>query len=372
MLSGNLPHCLGELSNLCILKFSSNKLSGVIPNSIGHLTTLRGLHLNNNSLYGELPSALRNCRSLANLNLGENGFNGNIPRWIGELKDLAILRLHKNMFTGSIPSQLCQLPQLQIMDLAVNNLKGTIPRCFGNLNGMILNENGIQYNLGGWLFESTRQVLKGNELEYTTALLYVVNMDLSRNNLIGMIPEELTLLSGLLGLNLSHNNLTGSIPKNISGLKSMESLDFSNNQLLGTIPESLSALNFLSYLNLSYNNFSGHIPTGNQLQTLVDPSIYIGNDELCGAPLPKKCPGDEHSQSPTSLIPRHVEKHEGDEAENVWFYLVIISGYATGLWGVIGVLLLKKKWRHAYFQFVDMTKDKVLVALTVRMARWLG
>ncbi|KAL7214277.1 hypothetical protein ACSBR1_026649 [Camellia fascicularis] len=372
MLSGNLPHCLGELSNLYILKFSSNKLSGVIPNSIGHLTTLRGLHLNYNSLYGELPSALRLCRSLAYLNLGENGFTGNIPRWIGELKDLAILRLHKNMFNGSIPSQLCQLPQLQIMDLADNNLKGTIPRCFGNLNGMILNEYGTQYNLGGWLYENIRQVMKGNELEYTSALLYVVNMDLSKNNLIGMIPEELMLLSGLLGLNLSHNNLTGSIPKNISGLKSLESLDFSNNQLSGTIPESMSALNFLSHLNLSYNNFSGHIPTGKQLQTLVDPSIYIGNDELCGAPLPKKCPGDEHSQSPTSLIPSHVEKHKGDEAEKVWFYLVVMSGYATGLWGVIGVLLLKKSWRHAYFQFVEMTKDKVLVAITARMARWHG
>ncbi|KAI8008822.1 Receptor-like protein EIX2 [Camellia lanceoleosa] len=143
MLSGNLPPCLGELSNLNILKFSSNKLSGVIPNSIGHLTTLVGLYLNNNSLYGELPSALGNCRSLTFLNLGENGFNGSIPRWIGELKDLAILRLHKNMFNGSIPSQLCQLPQLLIMDLADNKLKGTIPRCFGNLNGMILNENGL-------------------------------------------------------------------------------------------------------------------------------------------------------------------------------------------------------------------------------------
>ncbi|KAI8006450.1 Receptor-like protein EIX2 [Camellia lanceoleosa] len=352
MLSGNLPRCLGDLSSLNILKFSSNKLSGVIPNSIGHLTTLVGLYLNNNSLYGELPSALGNCRSLTFLNLGENGFNGSIPRWIGELKDLAILRLHKNMFNGSIPLQLCQLPQLLIMDLADNKLKGTIPRCFGNLKGMISNENGIQYNLGGWLYENIMQIMKGNELEYTTSLLYVVNMDLSRNNLVGTIPEELTLLSGLLGLNLSHNNLSGSIPKNINGLKSLESLDFSNNQLSSTIPQSMSALNFLSHLNLSYNNFSGHIPTGKQLQTLDDPSIYIGNDELCGAPLPKKCPGDEHSQSPTSLFPSHVEKHEGDEAETVWFYLVIMSGYATGLWGVIGVLLLKKNWRHAYFQFV--------------------
>ncbi|GJS55160.1 leucine-rich repeat protein [Tanacetum coccineum] len=87
-----------------------------------------------------------------------------------------------------------------------------------------------------------------------------------------------------MGLNLSHNHLSGSIPDSVGNMKVIISLDFSDNQLSGMIPPSLAALNFLSHLNLSHNNLSGRIPTGNQLQTLIDPSIYAGNRDLCGTP----------------------------------------------------------------------------------------
>uniref|UniRef100_A0A5B7BRY8 Putative Disease resistance family protein / LRR family protein n=1 Tax=Davidia involucrata TaxID=16924 RepID=A0A5B7BRY8_DAVIN len=367
-LSGYLPRCWKLLQELMVLRLASNRLTGVIPNSIGHLSSLQWLHLNNNNLYGELPLALRNCTALVVLDLGENGFSGNIPGWIGEnLTFLQVLRLRKNMFNGSIPSQLCLLDYgLQIMDLADNDLTGTIPRCFGNLRGMVFKPYpGIL--LLEWDNENMMQVIKGRELEYTKTLVLVVNMDLSSNNLVGKIPAELTLLSGLIGLNLSHNHLTGSIPMKVGDMKSLESLDFSSNHLSGMIPQSISDLTSLSLLNLSYNNFSGRIPTGSQLQTLNDPSFYVGNPELCGDPLPKKCPGDESAQAPTTTS--YEEKDEEDEAEKVWFYLVVMSGFATGLWGVVGVLLFKKSWRHAYFGFVDVTKDKILLAIAVRVAK---
>ena len=116
-------------------------------------------------------------------------------------------------------------------------------------------------------------------------------IDLSDNKLVGIILEELCLLSGLHGLNLSHNHLSGNIPSKIGEMKLLESLDLSDNNLSGSIPHSMSALQYISKLNLSNNNLSGKIPTGNQLQTLNDPSNYAGNLDLCGDPLPKKCPG---------------------------------------------------------------------------------
>ncbi|XVF28990.1 hypothetical protein REPUB_Repub15cG0081000 [Reevesia pubescens] len=120
----------------------------------------------------------------------------------------------------------------------------------------------------------------------------------------------------------------------------------------------------LSHLNLSYNNFSGQIPNGNQLQTLDDPSIYAGNPLLCGASLLKKCLDDEAPNQGNKLD----TGKDNQPSEEMWFYIVIMSGFATGFWGVVGVLIFKKSWRHAYFLFVDKSKDRVLVFVALKMA----
>lgn len=369
---GNVPKCWNDLQELTVLKLSSNRLTGVIPSSFGHLSSLQWLNLNNNSFHGKLPLNLRNCISLMFLDIGENGISGDIPKWIGgNLTSLRVLRLHKNMFGGRIPSELCQLWGLQILDLAGNSLTGRIPPCFVNFIGMVIQEVSSEISIAydvQWFEQNMLQVMKGEELEYTTTLVYVVNMDLSRNKLVGEIPEELTALSGLIGLNLSHNHLTGGIPERIGSLKSLISLDFSSNNLSGAIPASLASLTSLSSLNLSHNNLSGRIPTGNQLQTLTDPSIYSGNNQLCGAPITKICPGDELSQVPTTRI-HEREDDNSDDSERVLFYLDVLSGFTTGFWVVVGVLAFKKSWRRAFFQFLEVTKDRILVAISVRIAK---
>ncbi|KAG8381292.1 hypothetical protein BUALT_Bualt06G0107300 [Buddleja alternifolia] len=353
-LSGNLPDCWENFEILYFMRLSSNKLSGVIPNSIGGAYSLHWLHLNNNSLTGQFPYSLKNCTRLQLLDVGGNKLSGNLPDWIGKyLLNLQFLILRNNEFYGMIPSDLCQLSQLQIMDFAHNKLTGKIPHCIGNFSSMVMNENN---NATIWSGETLGQVMKGVELEYTTSLVqYVVNFDFSDNNLVGEIPSELTNLSGLIGLNLSHNHLEGNIPAKIGDLKSLISLDLSSNNLFGAIPDSLSNLTFLSHLNLSHNNLSGRIPTGNQLQTLEDPSIYDGNPELCGALLHKKCSDDE---APNVEI--HAATHEDDGAEKIYLYGVIISGVATGFWGVIGVLIFKRSWRQAYFRLIEVGVGKVL------------
>ncbi|KAF8027128.1 hypothetical protein BT93_E0140 [Corymbia citriodora subsp. variegata] len=386
-LVGKIPACWKKESPMLYLDLSSNKLSGIIPSSLGNLIFLNLLHLNNNSLHGEIPMTMNHCNNLLILDLGENKISGTVPPWFGpSFRFIRILRLRVNMFNSSIPSQLCLLSALQILDLAVNNLIGMIPNCLGYMKGMKLNKHideddfdlapAMLYDyinltnwdqehlkqLLNWNQEHVEQVVKGIVLDYKTLdLQLMVNLDLSSNKLIGPIPKEFTLLSKLRGLNLSHNFLSGGIPTMIGDMKSLESLDLSNNSLLGTIPQSFSTFTSLSKLNLSHNNFIGPIPKGNQIQTLVDPSIYADNPLLCGDPLPKKCPGAKAPEAPKE------DTNEEGKLEKVMFYIVIMLGFAIGFWGVIGVLVYKKNWRRIYFDYVDRKTDMVFVIVVVKV-----
>nr|KAJ0216384.1 hypothetical protein LSAT_V11C300107960 [Lactuca sativa] len=336
-LTGRIPKCLENLKTLATMIFSSNQLSGVIPSSVA-LTSLCRLNLNDNNFTGELPLELGNLRCLNVLDLGDNRFTGNIPKWIGEnLTSLMVLRLRRNNFTGRIPESLCISSNLRILDVSHNNLTGTIPRCLGELSAMV-EINPLPWYSGSIDYdENVIQAMKGADLEYTTNWELVYNMDLSSNKLVGEIPLELTALCTLMGLNLSNNHLRGSIPGNIGNMKNLESLDFSNNELIGMIPSSMAGLNFLSHLNLSHNNFSGRVPTGSQLQTLIDPSIYDGNKDLCGPPLPKSC---SNHQGPTTVEPTKIHQYKCME-----------------------------QWRRKLFMFVEKTIDLIHVEVVVRVAK---
>ncbi|XP_058076024.1 receptor-like protein EIX2 [Magnolia sinica] len=374
-ISGTIPSRLGNCVALEALDLSGNRLSRGIPRSLGLLRRLQTLHLSNNALSGKIPLPLNKCASLETLDLGYNDFSGHIPTWIGEsFPALRILRLRSNMFTGSIPPQLFNLASLQFLDVAQNFLSGSIPQSFENLTAM-KNEQKLSLFLTYGEMETTRYgknfgltetlyymenmlvSMKGQMLEYTRTVSLVTCMDLSTNNLSGVIPEGLTSLLGLRVLNLSGNHLTGKIPDKIGKLTLLESLDFSKNQLSGTIPQSMSNLTFLSHLNLSYNKFSGKIPSGNQLQTLEDPSMYIGNNGLCGPPLANKCVSDKTSQGPMP-VSGDVEKGE-EEYEMRWLYSAMGPGFAVGFWSFCGILVLKKSWRIAYYRFFDEMKDRL-------------
>ncbi|KAK1412643.1 hypothetical protein QVD17_34057 [Tagetes erecta] len=363
-LSGKIPDCFKNMQELISLTLSSNRLSGVIPSFIGNISSLNMLILNDNNFSGQLPREIWNLRGLMILDLGDNAFHGKIPERIGEkVKSLSVFRLHKNNFTGEIPRSVCMISQLQILDFAHNKFTGTIPYCLGELYAMANNSLALNASVFPDPMEGVMQVMKGITMEYTKTLRFVINIDLSSNQLVGELPVELTALRALVGLNLSNNHLSGGIPVNIGNMKALNSLDLSGNEFSGLIPPSIKALNFLSHLNLSNNNLSGPIPTGNQLQTLIDPSIYIGNKDLCGAPLLKNC--SSHEEDPTAMPKNNHEATQ--ESNKVWFYLDITCGFATGFWGVIIVLVSKKQWRHKFFMFAEETVDKIHVAVMVRV-----
>ena len=223
---------------------------------------------------GFLPH-YKNCHYLLIFNVGENNFSGNIPKWIPH--GAKALHLRSNKFSSSIPTQMCQMSSLIILDVADNTISGHIPSCLHNITALVFNNasynkltfffpiDGFSY----YIFEDSLElVTKGQTIDYGMNLHFVSLIDMSSNNLSGIIPPQMFSLIGLYSLNFSHNKLTGQIPNEIGNMKNLESLDFSTNQLWGEIPQGLSSLSFLEYLSLSYNNLTGKIPSGVQCTQL--------------------------------------------------------------------------------------------------------
>ncbi|KAM0031124.1 putative leucine-rich repeat-containing, plant-type, leucine-rich repeat domain superfamily [Helianthus debilis subsp. tardiflorus] len=362
--SGRLPGCLGNLTNLQVINLANNTITGVVPSSLGSLIQLNSLHLHNNRIEGGIPLSLQNLTRLVTMDLGKNMFMCDIPFWIGEkLSDLRILNLESNKFTGRIPLQLCKLHALQYLSLAHNNIIGTIPHCFGNFSGMITSSNWITFGSMQTYDENILVSTKGRQQSYTrTVLRFFISIDLSNNNIVGELPDALMYLLGLKSLNLSGNLLKGHIPVIIGNLKQLESLDLSLNNLSGRIPQSLGSLTFLSYLNLSFNDLFGRVPAGNQLQTLDDPTIYEGNNGLCGPPVLRSCNEDD-------VRDNHVGKNEGqDDTQDLWFYTGMGPGFFVGFVGLLGSLHFITRWRLVYFG----TLENVYSWLTLSILLNLG
>ncbi|XP_027177151.1 receptor-like protein EIX2 [Coffea eugenioides] len=309
---------------------------------------------------------MQHLSNLVIFDLGENGLRDTIPAWIGEMSsNLMFLRFQSNNFYGGISDKLCLLSNLQVLNLAHNNLTGYIPHCFNNFSMMVSSEHGSILTI---TYDTTnlQNYKGGNELEYSFGnLVLIKSISLSTNNLVGEIPDGIMDLAGIQTLNLSHNHLTGRISEKIGNLKRLETLDLSMNEFFGAIPNNLSTINSLSFLNLSHNSLSGEIPSGNQLQTLTDPSIYEGNNGLCGKPLPKSCP---ENKSPAKNDPILDDKDHG-EFDWSWFYAGLGPGFALGLVGFLAILLFKRSWRYAYFEFLESASDRIAAMIALKTTR---
>ncbi|XP_041011417.1 receptor-like protein EIX2 [Juglans microcarpa x Juglans regia] len=355
-LSGELPDCWMHMHDLMTLNLANNNFYGKISHSMGSLVFLEFLHLSNNSFVGKLPLSLQNCSYLTTIDVGENKLSGMVPSWIGDsLPRLIILSLRSNGFYGSFPLNLCQLSKIQLLDLSLNKIGGTIPQCIKNLTSMSQKQStshtGI-YSVQKAYADHAPFVWKGRMSVFENSLGLVKIIDLSSNKLHGEVPEGFTSLKELISLNLSRNNFTGSITLKIGLLQNLQSLDLSRNQLRGEIPTSISDISFLSYLDLSNNNLSGKIPTGTQLQRL-NASAFMGNPELCGSPLPNKCP-PLPNKCPEDLYPVYndtrtrrnvnIQANDDDGLITRGFYVAAAIGFIVGFWGVCCSLLLNLRY----------------------------
>ncbi|KAJ3693541.1 hypothetical protein LUZ60_009021 [Juncus effusus] len=238
-LSGPIPKELGNLQKIISLSLSTNNFSGSIPNEFGNLVNLQQLYLSSNHLSGEIPAALYNLTNMQTLWLTDNEFTGKIPDFIGTWLSMKDLRLQGNSFTGPIPSSfsnLTNLTKIRIGDIT-NGSSSTLDFISNmtSLNTLILRNCRIS------------DTLPTNFEQYKSLQL----LDLSFNNIAGLLSPSIFNVSSLTYLLLGNNSLIGSLPD--QKIISLLNVDLSYNQLNGTFPSWVSQKNL--NLNLVANNF---------------------------------------------------------------------------------------------------------------------
>ncbi|XP_019181975.1 PREDICTED: probable LRR receptor-like serine/threonine-protein kinase At4g36180 [Ipomoea nil] len=266
--SGFLPETIGNLTNLKVMEFEGNEFSGSLPPTISNLNQLTVLHISFNHFEGEIPWVF--CiPSLLFLNLTQNQFTGNLPE-ISCKSSLQIVGLNNNQLDGLIPHSIPNLFHTTDLNLASNNFSGNIPPFIFSIPSLLflyLSENRFTGKLPEISSNSSLEIvdLSNNQLDgliphSISNLLDASQLNFASNNFSGTIPPCIFSMPSLLFLDLSRNRFTGKLPE-ISSKSLLTSVDLSNNQLDGLIPHSISNLLNATVLNFAFNNFSGEIAT---------------------------------------------------------------------------------------------------------------
>ena len=141
-----------------------------------------------------------------------------------------------------------------------------------------------------WQVDLSRNKLMGAIPEKLfEGLTSLDTVDLSDNQVSGPIPEK--LFDGLTSLRevyLSGNQVSGPIPVTLfEGLTSLQAASLCNNQVSGQIPEKLfEGLTSLKYVGLSNNQLTGPIPEKLFEKGLTLQMLYLSDNQLSG-PIPE-------------------------------------------------------------------------------------
>ncbi|EOY23386.1 Disease resistance family protein / LRR family protein, putative [Theobroma cacao] len=324
-LKGSIPEAFGNMSALKQLSLFSNQLEGGIPKSFRNMCSLESLLLHHNSLSGDFTEYTQNLsgcteHSLKILVLDNNQITGSIPDQMARFSLLTDLSLGNNRLHGTISEGIGHLSELEILDLHGNSLKGVILEThFSNLSNLqtldlSYNSFSLEFSnnwvppfrlsfirLGScksgprfpkWIQSQNNFAeldISAAEISDTIPLWFwdlspsLRYLNLSYNQISGILPDlslkfvsfpGLDLRSNLLdgplplfpskstSLNLSKNRFSGSISSlcRITG-EALQFLDLSENLLSGTVPNCFQQWPYLQVLNLANNNFSGRLPS---------------------------------------------------------------------------------------------------------------
>ena len=180
---------------------------------------------------------------LTELHLNNNRLSGPIPAELSNLDDRVVLTLDSD--TG-----LCeQVPEPPALKNKLIVWGITLPLCGpredeARLRALYRATNGTDWTMStGWNSSTPLNAWYGVT---TNDAGRVTELDLSNNNLSGLIPPELSDLTALHTLDLSNNNLGGLIPPELDKLSGLRVLRLDGNRLRGALPDSLLTLDVLT------------------------------------------------------------------------------------------------------------------------------
>jgi hypothetical protein len=150
------------------------------------------------------------------------------------------------------------------LNLAWNNLGGIIPPEMMLLTGL----KSIQLNGGEPNTVGGARTISGTLPSEIGLLTNLRTLDLSSNSFFGEIPSELGSLTNLVFLHLGTNRFSFPIPEEIFQLSSLQTLNLSLNDLTGEIPSNIDGLPNLEIFSLGNNKLSGVILLGHKSTAL--------------------------------------------------------------------------------------------------------
>ncbi|CAO2046419.1 unnamed protein product [Urochloa humidicola] len=267
---GSLPGTLANLKSLIMLWLSYNYLRGSLPPWLAELSSLEILGLDNQMSDVKLSGKIDIFASFKNMKelwIQSNHFSGPIPDFNNS--QLQLLNVSDNMLTGLVPTSLMRLESLQDVGLSNNLLQGPWPVFktgvtvyMGSGNRFCLPNPGPCDRRVSILLEVESGFGFPLQLSQTWA-----GNDPCNGSWVGITCNG----SVVVEINLSSQNLSGIISPAFADLSMLERLDLSNNQLKGAVPVALTNLRNLKFLNISKNDLSYPIPRFN-------PSVEVVTD----------------------------------------------------------------------------------------------
>ncbi|KAL2335801.1 hypothetical protein Fmac_010247 [Flemingia macrophylla] len=294
---GRLSSFLVNLIKLSTLRVGFNEFTTSTISWICKLSRIDDLRLDLINISNEIPSCFENLTQLSTLSLLESNLNGQIPSFLMNLTNLGYMNLARNLLQGVIPNCLFKLEKLEFFTVAYNLLDGELELdkflMFRRLTILGLSYNKLSLisgknpsnvslsriqNLGlrsgnlnefphfiRDLVELSDLLMSDNNVNSFPTWMWrkatLRRLVVSNNSLVGKISPLLCNLKSLVHLDLSFNNLSGMVPSCLgSSIKSLQALMLRGNKLVGSIIPTYAIRSALKAVDVSHNNFRGQLP----------------------------------------------------------------------------------------------------------------